>query len=123
MHTVDTRRGAFADRIKSLLQPIDYNSVTWSQAENGDPLLCVSGSGSNLINVFNVTTKQLVTVCVSPLTHPHIADSYVVQTLAGHGDVSALHYLEQHILMVSFPGHKRSCGIARRPDRSSLMQR
>ncbi|KAF2824279.1 WD40 repeat-like protein [Ophiobolus disseminans] len=44
------------------------NSVTWSQAENGDPLLCVTGSSAREINIFNIATKQLVT------------------TLTGHGD-------------------------------------
>lgn len=43
-----------------------YNSVAWSQAENGDPLVCVTGFPQ--IRVLNVRTGELV------------------QTLIGHGD-------------------------------------
>ncbi|KAH7063998.1 WD40-repeat-containing domain protein [Paraphoma chrysanthemicola] len=50
-------------------EPIRYNSVAWSQAENGDPLLCVAGDdGTRQIRILNVATKQLVA------------------TLIGHGD-------------------------------------
>lgn len=44
-----------------------YNSIEWSQARNGDPLLCISGESSR-INILNVITGELVT------------------TLIGHGD-------------------------------------
>jgi polycomb protein EED len=44
------------------LQPVLYNSLTWSQAKNGDPLLCVAGDVSHQIKVFNITTKELVAV-------------------------------------------------------------
>ncbi|PVI04491.1 WD40 repeat-like protein [Periconia macrospinosa] len=40
-----------------------YNSVEWSQARNGDPLLCISGESSR-INVLNVTTGKLVTTLI-----------------------------------------------------------
>ncbi|KAF2180561.1 WD40 repeat-like protein [Zopfia rhizophila CBS 207.26] len=43
------------------------NSVEWSQAENGDPLVCVSGNNPQ-IKILNVKTGELVT------------------TLTGHGD-------------------------------------
>ncbi|KAF1834020.1 WD40 repeat-like protein [Decorospora gaudefroyi] len=43
-----------------------YNSVVWSQAENGDPLVCVTGDSR--IKVLNVRTGKLVA------------------TLIGHGD-------------------------------------
>jgi hypothetical protein len=46
----------------SSLQPIRYNSVTWSQAENGDPLLCVAGDATHQIKVFNIVKKELVAV-------------------------------------------------------------
>ncbi|KAH3983241.1 hypothetical protein HBI55_065060 [Parastagonospora nodorum] len=49
-------------------QPICYNSLTWSQAENGDPLLCVAGDATHQIKVFNIAKKELVA------------------TLIGHGD-------------------------------------
>lgn len=39
-----------------------YNSLVWSQAENGDPLLCVTGTMNRQIKVYNVRTKQLVAV-------------------------------------------------------------
>jgi polycomb protein EED len=44
------------------LQDLRYNSVAWSQAQNGDPLLCVAGDSPHQINVFNIATKQLVAV-------------------------------------------------------------
>ncbi|KAF2125082.1 WD40 repeat-like protein [Dothidotthia symphoricarpi CBS 119687] len=47
-------------------KPLLYNSVAWSQAENGNPLICVTGNMSE-IKVLNVETGELVT------------------TLAGHG--------------------------------------
>ncbi|KAF2035212.1 WD40 repeat-like protein [Setomelanomma holmii] len=46
----------------------NYNSVVWSQAANGDPLLCVAGDDTRHIKVLNVATKQLVA------------------SLVGHGD-------------------------------------
>ncbi|PSN69298.1 WD40 repeat-like protein, partial [Corynespora cassiicola Philippines] len=47
--------------------PLVLNSLAWSQAKNGDPLLCVGGNTPH-IKVLNVTTGELVT------------------TLNGHGD-------------------------------------
>ncbi|KAF1843461.1 WD40 repeat-like protein [Cucurbitaria berberidis CBS 394.84] len=47
-------------------EPLSYNSVVWTQAENGDPLVCVTGNPQ--INVFNVKTGVLEA------------------TLIGHGD-------------------------------------
>jgi hypothetical protein len=49
----------YAD-IATSLQPLIYNSVEWSQAENGDPLVCVAGTSQ--IKVLNVVTGALVTV-------------------------------------------------------------
>ncbi|CAE7174145.1 hypothetical protein PTNB73_02611 [Pyrenophora teres f. teres] len=45
---------------------LNYNSVVWSQAESGDPLVCVTGDSR--IKVLNVKTGELVS------------------TLIGHGD-------------------------------------
>lgn len=63
----DPRPTACTNHVRTVLQTISYNSVTWSQAENGDPLLCASGSGAHVINVFNITSQQLVTVCLAAL--------------------------------------------------------
>lgn len=41
--------------------PYNYNSLAWSQAGNGDPLLCVTGNISQ-IRILNVATGQLVQV-------------------------------------------------------------
>ncbi|KAH7382597.1 WD40-repeat-containing domain protein [Phaeosphaeria sp. MPI-PUGE-AT-0046c] len=49
-------------------KPVYYNSLAWAQAENGDPLLCVAGSGYHQIKVLNVAKQELVA------------------TLIGHGD-------------------------------------
>jgi polycomb protein EED len=46
------------------LQPLRYNSVAWSQAQNGDPLLCVTGDDAQ-ITILNVTLKELVAVCLA----------------------------------------------------------
>ncbi|KAH7379516.1 WD40-repeat-containing domain protein [Pyrenochaeta sp. MPI-SDFR-AT-0127] len=51
-------------------QPIKHNSVVWSQAENGDPLVCVTGNVSQIM-VLNVRTGKIV---------------QAIQTLIGHGD-------------------------------------
>jgi len=45
---------------------VNYNSIVWSQAENGDPLVCVTGDSR--IKVLNVQTGELTA------------------TLIGHGD-------------------------------------
>ncbi|KAI4929796.1 hypothetical protein J4E85_004415 [Alternaria conjuncta] len=45
---------------------VNYNSIVWSQAENGDPLVCVTGDSR--IKVLNVRTGELTA------------------TLIGHGD-------------------------------------
>ncbi|KAF1913183.1 WD40-repeat-containing domain protein, partial [Ampelomyces quisqualis] len=50
------------------LEPVSYNSLAWSQAGNGDPLLCVAGDGFHQIKVLNIKTHELVA------------------TLLGHGD-------------------------------------
>ncbi|KAJ4363151.1 hypothetical protein N0V83_010271 [Neocucurbitaria cava] len=60
------RSRALANHIDLNLQPLGYNSVVWSQAENGDPLVCITGNSQ--IRVFNVKTSKLET------------------TLIGHGD-------------------------------------
>ncbi|OAL47930.1 WD40 repeat-like protein [Pyrenochaeta sp. DS3sAY3a] len=59
----------FQDESKAINEEhMKLNSIAWSQAENGDPLVCVAGSGTPEIKVLNVRTGRLV------------------QTLAGHGD-------------------------------------
>jgi hypothetical protein len=49
--------------VATSLQPLIYNSVEWSQAENGDPLVCVAGTSQ--IKILNVITGDLVTVRLS----------------------------------------------------------
>ncbi|RII06573.1 hypothetical protein CUC08_Gglean009799 [Alternaria sp. MG1] len=48
---------------------LNYNSVVWSQAENGDPLVCVTGDSR--IKVLNVRTGKLATsvndLAISPV--------------------------------------------------------
>lgn len=44
-------------------QAVLLNSVEWSQAENGDPLVCVSGNRPQ-IKVLNVKSGELVMVCL-----------------------------------------------------------
>ncbi|EDU44240.1 hypothetical protein PTRG_11190 [Pyrenophora tritici-repentis Pt-1C-BFP] len=56
---ISTEHGSAGDRL-------NYNSVVWSQAESGDPLVCVTGDSR--IKVLNVKTGELVS------------------TLIGHGD-------------------------------------
>ncbi|KAF2637517.1 WD40 repeat-like protein [Massarina eburnea CBS 473.64] len=41
----------------------NYNSIEWSQAENGDPLVCVAGN-FKVIKILNVITKKPVTTLV-----------------------------------------------------------
>jgi hypothetical protein len=59
------RRPHHIANVAAAPQPLNYNSVEWSQAANGDPLVCVTGSSQ--IKVLNVMTGALVTVrpCVS----------------------------------------------------------
>jgi hypothetical protein len=45
----------------TVLQDEEYNSIDWSCTANGDPLLCVAGSGRQ-IKVYTVKDKRLVTV-------------------------------------------------------------
>ncbi|KAF1948840.1 WD40 repeat-like protein [Byssothecium circinans] len=40
-----------------------FNSVEWSQAENGDPLVCVTGSSSQ-IKILNVRTGEVATTLI-----------------------------------------------------------
>ncbi|KAF7451301.1 hypothetical protein A1F99_030780 [Pyrenophora tritici-repentis] len=50
---ISTEHGSAGDRL-------NYNSVVWSQAESGDPLVCVTGDSR--IKVLNVKTGELVSV-------------------------------------------------------------
>lgn len=61
LHATSASRSAMANRFDFYLQPLRYNSVAWSQAENGDPLVCVTGNPQ--IKVFNVKTGELEAVC------------------------------------------------------------
>ncbi|KAI8931283.1 hypothetical protein NX059_011627 [Plenodomus lindquistii] len=70
--TIEVIRWFEHDDAQASTSPYEYNSVTWSQADNGDPLVCVAGSKS-LIRILNVKTGELV------------------QTLIGHGDASICH--------------------------------
>lgn len=46
------------------MQPANHNcSITWAQAANGDPLICVAGSNAQ-IEVLNVSTQELVQVII-----------------------------------------------------------
>ena len=56
-------------------QHINYNSVVWSQAENGDPLVCVTGDSR--IKVLNVRTGKLATVCSTSLIRLHLLKLHV----------------------------------------------
>jgi polycomb protein EED len=42
---------------------LTFNSIAWLRAENGDPLICVTGNMSQ-IRILNVKTGHLVNVCV-----------------------------------------------------------
>jgi hypothetical protein len=53
---------ATVDQMCLHVQPLSYNSIAWSQAGNGDPLLCVTGNVSQ-ITIMNIRTKKIVTVC------------------------------------------------------------
>ncbi|KAI4624306.1 uncharacterized protein J4E87_005807 [Alternaria ethzedia] len=48
---------------------VNYNSIVWSQAENGDPLVCVTGDSR--IKVLNVRTGELTAsvndLAISPI--------------------------------------------------------
>ena len=48
--------------VRPFLQQVNYNSLAWSLAENGDPLLCVAGDGYHQIKVLNIKTNELVAV-------------------------------------------------------------
>lgn len=65
--TVDVIRWFEHQEPQASTTPYSYNSIAWSQADNGDPLLCVAGNLSQ-IRILNVRTGQRV------------------QTLIGHGD-------------------------------------
>jgi polycomb protein EED len=56
-------------------QQLNYNSVVWSQAENGDPLVCVTGDSR--IKVLNVQTGKLTAVCSTSLIIPHVLTWHV----------------------------------------------
>ncbi|KAF2847037.1 WD40 repeat-like protein [Plenodomus tracheiphilus IPT5] len=65
--TIEVIRWFEHDHVQASETPYEYNSVAWSRADNGDPLVCVTG-GVSQIRVLNVRTGELV------------------QTLIGHGD-------------------------------------
>jgi len=51
---------SYCANVATSSQPVGYNSVEWSQSQNGDPLVCVTGGSQ--IKVLNVVTGALVTV-------------------------------------------------------------
>ncbi|KAH8728952.1 WD40-repeat-containing domain protein [Phaeosphaeriaceae sp. PMI808] len=65
--------------------PSIYNSLAWSQAGNGDPLLCVAGDATRQIHVFNIATKQLVAsigdLAVSPIDPTILASCSIDHTV------------------------------------------
>jgi hypothetical protein len=64
-----------ANHSTSCNQQLNYNSVVWSQAENGDPLVCVTGDSR--IKVLNVRTGKLATVCSISLVRLHVLTLHV----------------------------------------------
>ena len=52
------------------LQPLCYNSVAWSQAQNGDPLLCVTGDDAQ-ITILNVASRKPVAVGFASFFFPY----------------------------------------------------
>jgi polycomb protein EED len=54
---------------------LNYNSVVWSRARNGDPLVCVTGDSR--IKVLNVRTGKLATVRSISLIRLHLLTWHV----------------------------------------------
>ncbi|CBX90838.1 hypothetical protein LEMA_P058720.1 [Plenodomus lingam JN3] len=68
--TIEVLRWFEHDAAQASTQPYNYNSLVWSRAENGDPLVCVTGDISQ-IRILNVRSGELVQsindLAVSPL--------------------------------------------------------
>ena len=112
-YTVNTRQATSADHLRFSLQVIDYNSVTWSQAENGDPLLCVAGDASHQIKVFNITTKQLVAVRHTYVQRNRSTDKAADPSRTRRCELGSIPDQRRSLTIQE---HRRSCNIAHRPN-------